>query len=53
NTWDGMMSKLVAPNLSITSLILPPRKKTTVQFLPRKTSIITSSSSIITLQHAA
>ncbi|RIB00304.1 hypothetical protein C2G38_2060755 [Gigaspora rosea] len=27
NTWDGMMSKLVAPNLSITSLILPPRSR--------------------------
>ncbi|RIB27899.1 BTB/POZ protein, partial [Gigaspora rosea] len=31
NTWDDMISKLVAPNLPITSLILPPRKKTTLQ----------------------
>ncbi|RIB27898.1 hypothetical protein C2G38_2060769 [Gigaspora rosea] len=53
NIWDDLMSKLIAPNLPITSLILPPRKKTTVQLPPRKVSIITPSSSIITLQHAA
>ncbi|CAG8760771.1 9325_t:CDS:1, partial [Gigaspora rosea] len=36
NIWDDLMSKLIAPNLPITSLILPPRKKTTVQLPPRK-----------------
>ncbi|CAG8832205.1 11128_t:CDS:1, partial [Gigaspora rosea] len=41
------------PDAPITSLILPPRKKETVQLPPRKASIITPSSLIITLQHAA
>src|SRR5260364_418821 len=26
NIWDDLMSKLIAPNLPITSLVLPPRK---------------------------
>ncbi|RIB01859.1 hypothetical protein C2G38_2293685 [Gigaspora rosea] len=53
NMWDDIMSKLIAPNRPITSLILPPRNKTTVQLPHRKSSIIIPSSSIITLQHAA
>ncbi|RIB27892.1 hypothetical protein C2G38_2060760, partial [Gigaspora rosea] len=61
NTWDDIMSKLVAPNSPISSLILPPRKKAAVQLPPRKKTtvqlpprnVITPSSSIITLQHAA
>ncbi|CAG8530458.1 23702_t:CDS:2 [Gigaspora rosea] len=39
--------------MPINSLILPPRKKATVKLPPRKTSIITPSSLIITLQHVA
>ncbi|RIB21095.1 hypothetical protein C2G38_2177582 [Gigaspora rosea] len=53
NMWDDIMTKLIAPNRPITSLILPPRKKATVQLPHRKSSINTPSSSIITLQHAA
>ncbi|CAG8449787.1 10088_t:CDS:1, partial [Scutellospora calospora] len=41
------------PGTPISSLILPPRKKETVQLPLRKTSIITPSSSIITFQHVA
>ncbi|RIB27902.1 hypothetical protein C2G38_2060788 [Gigaspora rosea] len=51
--WDDIISKLIAPNMPITSPILPPRKKVMVQVSPRKVSIIKPSSSIITLQHAA
>ncbi|RIB04417.1 hypothetical protein C2G38_2149033 [Gigaspora rosea] len=53
NMWDDIMSNLVDPDIPITSQILPPRKKEIAQSPPRETSIITPSSSIITLQHAA
>ncbi|RIB19683.1 hypothetical protein C2G38_2141527 [Gigaspora rosea] len=53
NLWDDIMSNLVDPDIPITSQILPPRCKETAQLYPRETSIITPSSSIITLQHAA
>ncbi|RIB25726.1 hypothetical protein C2G38_2066762, partial [Gigaspora rosea] len=46
-------SKYLDPDAPITSPILPPPKKETVQLPPRKASIITPSSLIITLQHAA
>ncbi|RIB22553.1 hypothetical protein C2G38_2173714 [Gigaspora rosea] len=53
NVWDDILAKYLAPNVPITSLILPPRKKATVQLPSRKASIITPSSSIITLEHVA
>ncbi|RIB22546.1 hypothetical protein C2G38_2075326, partial [Gigaspora rosea] len=46
NVWDDILAKHLAPNMPITSLILPPRKKATVQLPSRKVSIITPSSSI-------
>ncbi|RIB22554.1 hypothetical protein C2G38_2295066 [Gigaspora rosea] len=53
NVWDDILAKYLAPNIPITSLILPPRKKATVQLPSRKVSIIIPSSSIITLEHVA
>ncbi|RIB22557.1 hypothetical protein C2G38_2140165 [Gigaspora rosea] len=53
NVWDDILAKYLAPNVPITSLILPPRKKVTVQLPSRKAYIITPSSSIITLEHIA
>ncbi|RIB22552.1 hypothetical protein C2G38_2173713 [Gigaspora rosea] len=53
NIWDDILAKYLAPNVPIASLILPPRKKATVQLPSRKASIITPSSSIITLEHIA
>ncbi|RIB14220.1 hypothetical protein C2G38_2096457 [Gigaspora rosea] len=53
NVWDDILAKHLDPDMSITSLILPPRKKATVQLPLRKVSIITPSSSIITIEHAA
>ncbi|RIB27669.1 hypothetical protein C2G38_2325359 [Gigaspora rosea] len=53
SVWDDIIARFVDPDAPITSLILPPRKKETVQLPPRKASIITLSSSIITLLHAA
>ncbi|RIB27889.1 hypothetical protein C2G38_2137597 [Gigaspora rosea] len=51
NLWDDIMSRFADPDVSITFPILPPRKKVIVQLPPR--NVITLSSSIITLQHAA
>ncbi|RIB27887.1 hypothetical protein C2G38_1662692 [Gigaspora rosea] len=51
NLWDDINSRFVDPDLPITFPILPPRKKVTAQLPPR--NVITLSSSIITLQHAA
>ncbi|RIB25721.1 hypothetical protein C2G38_2138639 [Gigaspora rosea] len=51
--WDDIVSKFLDPDTPITSPILPPRKKEKAQLPPRKALIITPSSSIITLQHAA
>ncbi|CAG8533287.1 11802_t:CDS:2 [Gigaspora rosea] len=45
------MSRFADPDVPITFPILPPRKKVIVQLPPR--NVITLSSSIITLQHAA
>ncbi|RIB22555.1 hypothetical protein C2G38_2140164 [Gigaspora rosea] len=53
NVWDDILAKFLAPNMPITSLILPPRKKATVQLPSRKASIITPSSYIITIDHVA
>ncbi|RIB05363.1 hypothetical protein C2G38_2253853 [Gigaspora rosea] len=53
NLWVDILTKYLAPDKPITSLILTPRKKATVQLPPRKESIIMQSSSIITLEHAA
>ncbi|RIB27895.1 hypothetical protein C2G38_2159409 [Gigaspora rosea] len=51
NLCDDIMSRFADPDVFITFPILPPRKKVIVQLPPR--SVITLSSSIITLQHAA
>ncbi|RIB27284.1 hypothetical protein C2G38_2160863 [Gigaspora rosea] len=51
--WDDILAKHLAPDIPIISPILPPRKKVTIQLPLRKTSIITPSSSILTLQHVA
>ncbi|RIB27666.1 hypothetical protein C2G38_2325355 [Gigaspora rosea] len=53
SVWDDIIARFVDPDAPITSLILPPSKKETVQLPPRKASIITPTSSIITLLHAA
>ncbi|RIB14050.1 hypothetical protein C2G38_2144250 [Gigaspora rosea] len=43
NVWDDIMSKFVAPDMPITSLILPPRKRKTEQLPSRQSSIIIPS----------
>ncbi|RIB19719.1 hypothetical protein C2G38_2245001 [Gigaspora rosea] len=53
NVWDDIVARFLDPDVSITSRILSPRKKETVQCVPRKVFVIKPSSSIITLQHAA
>src|SRR5260364_312653 len=50
NLWDDIITKLVSPNKSVTSTILPLRKKLTTQLPPRKS--ISIPSSIINLEHA-
>ncbi|RIB27292.1 hypothetical protein C2G38_2029501 [Gigaspora rosea] len=52
--WTDILAKHLDPDMPITSLNLPPRKKATVQLPPRKkVSIFPSPSTIITLEHAA
>ncbi|RIB12754.1 hypothetical protein C2G38_2199825 [Gigaspora rosea] len=53
NVWEDILAKHLDPDMSITSLILPPCKKATVQLPLCNVSIITPSSPIITIEHAA
>ncbi|RIB27667.1 hypothetical protein C2G38_2159952 [Gigaspora rosea] len=44
NIWNDIIARFVDPEAPVTSLILPPRKKETVQLPSRKASIITPGS---------
>ncbi|RIB27288.1 hypothetical protein C2G38_27432 [Gigaspora rosea] len=53
NLWVDILAKYLDPDKPIISPILPPRKKDKPYLPLRNVSIITPSSSIITLEHAA
>ncbi|RIB19575.1 hypothetical protein C2G38_2181430 [Gigaspora rosea] len=40
NLWKDIITKFAAPNMPITSTVLPPRKFTNIEFPPRNTGIL-------------